>query len=161
MSLLLANIAVPAVFPQPLLAIAVLLPIAAVETLTLRAKFGLSFRRVLEANLISAVLGIPIAIVWIGFCNWIVNANTGGWGTLDLISRSSLSDPDSLWLLAVFAAGVIVPCFVLSVFSEGLYLRKRSGVVGNRSFWYSLIEAHCYSYTILLIANGLWYATKI
>ena len=134
MNTILANIAVPVLFPQPLLALVVLLPIVGVETWALRRLIGVSSRRVFEANVLSTLIGIPVACLWIGLCNTVINENTGGWGTTGLISRASLSDPDALWLLAVFAVGVILPCFVLSVVSEGVYLRKKLGLSGGRPF---------------------------
>jgi hypothetical protein len=115
----------------------------------------------LEANLLSTILGIPIAVLWIGLCNWVINNNTGGWGTTGLLSRASLTDLDALWVLSVLVVGVLLPCFVLSVFVEGHYLRIRLGIAADRPFWYGLIRAHCYSYAVLLGANCLWFAAKI
>ena len=161
MTPILANIAVPVLFPQPLLMFAALIPIVLVESLTLRRKFSIPYRRVFEANLVSTIAGIPIAFLWIGLCNKVINDNTGGWGTANLISRASLTDRNALWILSVFMLGVIVSCFALSVLLEGHYLRARIGVVAGRPFWYGLIRAHCYSYLVLLGANCLWYAAKI
>src|SRR4051812_12759432 len=157
MTAFLGNIAVPVLFPQPLLALAVLLPIVGVEGWELRRKLAVPYGQVFEANLLSTIIGIPIAVLWIGLCNSVINNNSGGWGTTDLISRASLTDLDALWVLSVLVVGVILPCFVLSVLVEGHYLRVRLGIVADRPFWYGLIKAHCYSYTVLLGANCLWF----
>ena len=161
MTSFLGNIAVPVVFPQPMLALAVLVPIVGIEGLELRRKFAIPYRQVFEANLFSTIVGIPVALLWIGICNWVINDNTGGWGTTGLISRASLTDPDALWVLSALVIGVLLPCFILSVLVEGHYLRVQHGVVANRAFWYGLIRAHCYSYAVLLGANCLWFAIKI
>ncbi len=161
MTTLLGNIAIPVLFPQPLLALAVLVPIVGVEGFELRRKFAIPYVKVLEANILSTLIGIPIATLWIGLCNWVINGNTGGWGTIGLISHASLTDLDALWLLSVFMVGVMLLCCALSVFVEGRYLRMRLGIVSDRPFWHSLIRAHCYSYTVLLGANCLWFAAKI
>jgi hypothetical protein len=157
----LGNIAVPVLFPPPLLAMAVLVPIVGVEGLELRRKLAVPYGRVFEANLLSTIIGIPIAVLWIGLCNWIINSNTGGWGTTDLISRANLTDLDALWVLSVLGVGAILPCFVLSVLVKGHYLRVRLGIVPDRPFWYGLIRAHCYSYAVLAGANCLWFVAKI
>jgi len=156
----LANIALPVIFPQPLLMLAMLLPIVGVEALTLRRRFAVPYGGVFEANLISTIIGIPISFLWISLCNWLINDSTGGWGTIDLISRASLTDLDALWVLSALVVGVIVPCFALSVLVEGHLLQARLGIVSDRSFWYRLIRAHCYSYLVLLAANFLWFIVK-
>jgi len=156
----LANIALPVIFPQPLLMLAMLLPIVGVEALTLRRKFAVPYGGVFEANLISTIIGIPISFLSISLYNSVINDATGGWGTIDLISRASLTDLDALWVLAALMVGVIAHCFVLSVLVEGHLLHERLGIVPNRSFWYGLIRAHCYSYLVLLAANFLWFIVK-
>jgi hypothetical protein len=161
MTPLFGNVAVPVLFPQPLLALAVLVPIVGIEGLELRRKFDVTYGRVLEANLLSTIIGIPIALLWIGLCNWVINDNTGGWGTTGLISRASLTDLDAMWVLSALVTGAMVPCFALSVLIEGSYLRARLGIPADRPFWYGVIRAHCYSYAVLLGANLLWFAAKI
>jgi hypothetical protein len=161
MTTLLANVAVLVLFPQPLIALAVLVPIVAVEGLELRRNLHVPYSRVFEANLLSTILGIPIAVLWICLFNWVINNHTGGWGTTGLISRASLTDLDALSVLSLLVVGAMLPCFALSVLVEGHYLRVRLGIMADRPFWYGLIRAHCYSYAVLLGANCLWFVAKM
>jgi len=59
----------------------------------------------------------------------------------------------------LFAA--LVPCFALSVFLEGNYLRRRVRDVNERSFWFAVMRAHCYSYLALLVLYCSWISFRI
>ncbi|MCB1245204.1 MAG: hypothetical protein AB7I98_23120 [Verrucomicrobiales bacterium] len=145
---LLANIAVPLFFPQPLLALAALIPVIVVETVLLRQRAGLSWRDVSLANAFSTLLGIPLA-----FVSLMVSGRVFEF----MLSRDHTKLYDVIGVLCA----VLIPCFVLSVLLEGYYLRSRAMGTSGRSFWLAITRAHCYSYLTLLAFYCSWIAFKI
>ncbi len=145
---LLANVAVPLFFPQPLLALLALMPIIAIETLLLRRRTSVSWRDVSVANVCSTIVGIPLALVSVMVLGSMFEV------FLDK-NYSRLSD-----VLFVLLA-VTVPCFALSVYLEGSYLRSRVIGLSGRSFWFTVTKAHCYSYLALLVIYCLWISAEI
>jgi hypothetical protein len=145
---LLANVAVPLFFPQPLLALVVLIPIIAIEKLMLCQQTEVRWRDVSVANIFSTILGIPLGIgsvMLLGF----------GFNVVLDKDYSRLSDV----ILVLLAA--IIPCFALSVYVEGSYLRPRAVGLSGRSFWFAIMRVHCFSYLALLLCYCLWISTKI
>jgi hypothetical protein len=143
MTTIVANVAVPLFFPQPLLALIALLPIVGVETMILRRAGEVRVRDVFIANLFSAIWGVPVAVV-----SAMVLYYSSGVG-LDT------SNPTLLGVGLVMLV-LIVPCLVLSVWLEGWYLRPRVSGVTGRSFWFVVARAQCYSYLVLLVVYCLW-----
>ena len=77
---MLANVAVPMFFPHPLLAVLALLPIVGLETLMPRKPLGTTIKQVLSANLLSTLVGVPLAFAVLfvfgtGFQVWIDKNN--------------------------------------------------------------------------------------
>ena len=92
--------------------------------------------------------GIPLAIV----CGLI----------LDFSSNIRLSQNDvSLLDVALVMFAIIAPCFALSVYLEGQYLRTRLSGVSGRPFWFAVTRAHCHSYLLLLTLYCSWLAAQL
>jgi hypothetical protein len=151
MSLVLANVAVPIFFPHPFVAVLALLPVVGLETLMLRKRVGVTLYQVFTANLLSALWGVPLALV----CVFVFGA---GFGVFIDLLRNTLPGVALVFLV------VVLPCFVLSVVLEGRYLRSRTnenGKAGDRAFWFAIIRAHCYSYLLLIVLDCLWIRMKL
>jgi len=151
MSLLLANVAVPIFFPHPLVAVGALIPVVGLEALMLRKRVSVKLYQVFAANLLSALWGVPLAFI----CIFLLGAG------FELFIDAN--DGSLLRVLLVFL-GVVLPCFVLSVLLEGRYLQTRtsgSGRASDRTFWFAVIRAHCYSYLLLLGLDCLWIRMKL
>ena len=148
MILTLANVAVPIFFPHPLVALLALLPVVGTEYAVLCRRVGVGPRRVFAANLVSALLGVPVAI----FCLFILGAGFDVYLSLHNISLTSV---------LLVALGVVLPCFALSVLVEGSYLRRHVSVGNSRAFWYAIIKAHYYSYMVLIFLDCLWLSAKL
>jgi hypothetical protein len=157
----LANVAVSVFFPQPVLMVGALVLVAAVEMLALRRPVGASYSQVLSANALSTLVGIPIALIWFAVFSGTLTQETCGWWTVDLLSRGSLADKDAWLILGFLRLGGLLPCFALSIYLEGRYLVRKMPIAPRRSFWLSVIKAHCYSYSVLLCLDLLWSTMKI
>ena len=145
---LLANVATPVFFPQPVLACAALVPIIVIETCTLKQSAAFRWRDVSVANVLSTILGIPVAFLSIAVLG-------AGFGIiLDQLYAT-------LPAVILFLAAVVVPCFALSVYLEGHYLRSKVQGVGGRAFWFAVFRAHCYSYLALLLLYGAWLSYRL
>jgi hypothetical protein len=146
--ILLGNVAVPLFFPQPFLTLLALIPVIALETLLLRQQTSVSWRDVCVANLFSTILGIPLAVIFA------IVLGSGFRVFLDK-NYSRLSD------VVLVLLTVIAPCFALSVYLEGHYLRSRVTGLSGRSFWLAVMKAHFYSYLTLLVIYCSWITIKI
>jgi hypothetical protein len=161
MTPMLANVAVPVFFPQPLLMLLALIPIVAVETLSLRRQFAVSYREVLTANVLSTLCGLPVAFLAIVLFDVALSGGDSSWWQVGLSSRIISHDLHHWWILPLAMLSVIVPCFALSVFLEGRYLGRETTRVRGRALWFAVIRAHCYSYLVLLALDCLWFTAKI
>jgi hypothetical protein len=139
---ILANVATPVFFPQPLLACLALVPIIVIETCTLRRSAPFRWRDVSVANVLSTILGIPVALITIAVL---------GQGIV-MVDRLYATLP----AVVLFLVAVVAPCFALSVFLEGYYLRHRMREVGARTFWFAVLKAHYYSYLALVALYCVW-----
>jgi hypothetical protein len=151
MSVLLANVAVPILFPHPFVAVIALVPVVGLEALMLRKRVGVTLYQVFAANVLSALWGVPLAFA----CIFLLGAG------LELFIDAN--DGSLLRVVLVFLA-VVLPCFVLSVLLEGRYLRVRTNGearASDRAFWFAVIRAHCYSYLLLLGLDCLWIRMKL
>src|SRR5438552_157236 len=120
-----ANVAVPLFFPQPVLALAALGPVIAIETFMLRRQTNVRLRDVSIANVLSTVVGIPLTFV----CLVVLGSEFEVF--LDKY-LNSLSD------VVLVLSAAIVPCFALSIWLEGCYLRSRVVGLSGRIFWFTL-----------------------
>lgn len=154
------NVAVPFLFPQPLLMVVALIPVVGVETITLRSRLNVTYREVLVANILSTLLGIPLAYISILGFNTVLTWSAGPWWTMDM-AHVTMDDFNAWWILGSAMLVVLAPCFLLSVYLEGHYLRSRSAARVGRPFWYSMLRAHCYSYLVLLFLECLWIAIRL
>lgn len=154
--MLFANIAIPVLFPQPLLMIIALIPVVVVETLALRSQFKFTALQIFKANLISTLWGLPLALISIAIFNF---ASTRGEVAFPFSIMSDEFHHAFIFPLAI--AAVIIPCFILSIWIEGRYLSRRIGTVADRTFWSNVIRAHCYSYLVLLALDLLWLRFRI
>jgi hypothetical protein len=143
MSPIFANVAVPFFFPQPFLALIALLPIVGVEALILRRAGKVRLRDVFIANVFSAILGLPLAFISV----MVLAYSTG-------VALST--DSSTLLDVALVMLALLVPCWALSVYFEGWYLRPRVNGLDGRSFWLVVGRAQCYSYLVLLVIYCLW-----
>jgi len=143
MTTILANVGVPLFFPQPLLALVALLPIVGIEALILRRKGKVRLGDVFIANVFSAIWGVPLAFISV----MLLGYSTGV--ALDR-NYSTLSD------VGLVMVALVVPCWALSVYLEGWYLRPRVSGLEGRSFWLVVARAQCYSYLVLLMVYCLW-----
>jgi hypothetical protein len=100
------------------------------------------------ANLFSAILGGFLAILCLVALGETFNI---------FISK----DGTPFWVVFLMIVAVVVPCFILSVFLEGAYLRDRAKESSDRAFWLSVTRAHCYSYLLLVGLDCLWISAKI
>jgi len=161
MTLMFGNVAVPFLFPQPLLMLVALIPVVGVEMLTLRTRISVTFSQVFVANLMSTLVGLPLAFLSILGFNMLLTWHAGPWWTVGLTSHIPIDDFNAWWILTSAMVAVLVPCFVLSVYLEGYYLRSRTSAPAGRPFWFAVVRAHCYSYLVLLALDCLWIAIKI
>jgi hypothetical protein len=129
-----ANVAVPIVFPDPLVGLLVLVPIVVIETLVLGRPLGLQVGAVFVANLCSSILG------------WLLCAVALTTHMSLSVSQGHITPVD----VQVMWARVLVPCFILSVLLEGAYLRRRATGAPRRAFWFAIIKAHFFSYLFLI-----------
>jgi hypothetical protein len=148
MTAILANVGVPLFFPQPLLALIALLPIVGVETVILRRAGSVRVRDVFIANVFSAIWGVPLAFISV----LVLGYSTGA--MLDT-TYSTLLDVTLVMLT------LVVPCWALSVYLEGWYLRPRVTGVSGRAFWLVVARAQCYSYLVLLVVYCLWVTIQL
>ena len=127
MSLVLANVAVPMFFPHPFVAALALLPVVGLETLMLRKRVGATLYQVFTANLLSALWGVPLALV----CVFVFGA---GFGVFIDLLRNTLPGVALVFLV------LVLPCFVLSnqakqpARSDAAELVQRFGELGRRKF---------------------------
>ena len=147
MKAILANVAVPMFFPQPLLALIALLPIVGVETAILRRAGKVSVRDVFIANVFSAIWGVPLAFISVM--------------VLGYSSGMALGDNTRLLDIGLVMLVLIVPCLILSVYLEGWYLRPRVSGMSGRPFWFAVARAQCYSYLVLLVVYCLWITIQL
>ena len=151
MSVIVANVAVPVLFPHPLVAVAALVPVVGLEALMLRKRVGVTLSQAFTANLLSALWGVPVAFA----CIFVLGAG------FELFIDAN--DGSLLRVLLVFL-GVVLPCFVLSVLLEGWYLQRRAdgdSRVSDRAFWFAVVRAHCYSYLLPLSLDCLRIRMKL
>lgn len=133
-------------FPHPILAVLALLPVVGLETLLLRKPLGVTLGEVVSANVISTLVGVPVAFGLVfalgaGFQVWI-----------------DKNYADLATVLLLFSI-VVIPCFVLSVYMEGKYFQKRAKAC--RLSWSAIVRAHVYSYLLLIALDVLWIRAKI
>jgi hypothetical protein len=147
-SAILANVATPLLFPQPLLACLALVPIIIIETCLLRQAGSFRWRDVSVANILSTIVGVPVAF----FCMVVL-----GFGFGIIVDQVYAT----LGAVVLFLAAVILPCFALSVYLEGSYLRRRARGLNGRAYWYAITRAHCYSYLGLLLIYCLWISRQL
>ncbi len=143
-----ANVATPVFFPQPVLACIALVPIIVIETRTLKQRAPFRWRDVSVANVLSTLLGIPVAFLSIAVLG-------AGFGII--VDQLYATLPTVI----LFLGAVVVPCFALSVYLEGCYLRSKVQGVGGRAFWFAVLKAHFYSYLALLLMYGAWLSYRM
>ena len=145
---LFANVAVPLYFPQPLLTLAALLPVIAIEGLLLRRQTTVRWQDVSVANVLSTLLGVPLAFV----CATILASVSGM-----VLDKNGGTFSHVLLVLLV----VTIPCLGLSVFLEGCYLRSRVGEIAERPFWMAVAKVHIHSYLTLLVVYCAWISMEL
>jgi hypothetical protein len=144
---MLANVAVPLFFLQPVLALLALMPIIAIEAFLLHRQAIVTWRDVSLANVFSTIAGIPLAFVSVGVLGFVFQV---------FLDKNYARLPDVVLVLLA----VTVPCFALSVCLEGWYLRSRVTGLSGPSFWFAVTKAHCYSYLVLLGVYCIWIAAR-
>jgi hypothetical protein len=158
---ILANAAIPVFFPQPLFMLVVLVPVCAIEAFVLRRSFPVSYGQVFNANLISTLCGIPIAYLSIIIFDILLMRDDRSWWSVGLTSRVISHDLHHWWILPSAMFAVLIPCFLLSIYLEGLYLRPRVTSISGKTLWFAVTKANCYSYLALLAIDCLWFKAKI
>jgi hypothetical protein len=105
MPLMLANVAVPVLFPQPILMIAALLLVVPVETLLLRRGFSFRAKDVFTANVYSTLWGIPVAYLVLALFGIVQARGQLPWAGVGFMSRVASTDAHHWWI------GIVAPAF--------------------------------------------------
>jgi hypothetical protein len=161
MTSILANVAVPMFFPQPLLMLAALVPVILVESMSLRRPLAVGFREVCQANALSTLAGLPMACLGIVGFNVLLTGADGEWARMGLAWRIISDDLHNWWILPLAMTAIVLPCFVLSVVIEGRFLARNPAIKSRPGFWRAVVRAHVFSYLMLLALDCLWFTFKL
>ena len=157
---MLANAAVPVLFPQPWLMALALVPVVWVELTILRPRIPVRVIDVLAANVVSTLCGLPVAFVATGVFGMVLGGDDPGLGSLGWSGKIVTDELNNWWILPSAMMAVIVPCFILSILVEGWLLARRIKPQGRGALWRSVTRAHVFSYLVLLAVDCLWFALK-
>lgn len=169
MTLLLANVGVPMVFPQVILMAVALLPIVLIESTVVRKPMEIPVRRAFWdvglANVCTTLLGVPLA--W-GVMLGLHLLTTGG-SALGIDSPAKMLAAVTLqaawlppyedhlsWMIPAAATVLLFPSFVASVFIERWVLVRRWRDHDRRAIFSAVLRANVRSYGFLFAAGSLW-----
>lgn len=158
---ILANVAVPMLFPQPWLMLLALVPVVGVEFAILRRRLPIRLGHVLAANLVSTLCGLPVAWCSLGVFGMVLRQDDPEWGRLGWSGHVATHALHNFWILPAAMLSVVIPCFLLSVSIEGWILAWRLKVSGWTALWGPLVRAHVFSYLLLLALDCLWFWLKL
>ncbi len=161
MPLLLANVAVPVLFPQPLLMIATLLLVVPVETLLLRRSCPCRTKDVLAANVYSTLWGIPVAYLVLALFGILHARGEPPWAGVGFMSRVASTDDHHWWILPLAMFVVLVPCYVLSVVLESRFLARILPAPERNTLTWAVARANFFSYLVLLGLDSVWFSYQI
>ena len=167
---ILANVGLPMIFPQFVLMTSALVPVVLVEALVVRRRlrmhFGLAVRDTALANIVTTLLGVPLA--W-GAMLALQILTTGGtaWGIATPATKLASVTLQAAWLIPyeehlhwmVPAASVVllIPSFFISVLLERWVLRRlwagRDRASVNQTVW----SANLASYALLFVVGSIWF----
>jgi len=158
---ILANVAVPMLFPQPWLMLLALVPVVGVEFAILRRRLPIRLGHVLAANLVSTFCGLPVAWCALGVFGMLLGNSDSNWAHLGWSSRLVTDGLHNWWILPAAMMAVVIPCFFLSVLVEGWFMAWRVKLSGWAELWSPLVRAHVFSYLLLLAVDCLWFGLKL
>lgn len=176
---LLADAGVPMIFVEWPLMFCALVPIIIIETLVLRRRLSLPFGRSLagatRANILSTLIGVPIAwalmvavefaalspIVWAGQ-KWHWNMESPLLYISFLVGIAWIGPPTtSFWPIALAAALLLVPTFFISVWIERWSYRRSWRNLDRTAVNHSAWSANLCSYTLLFAIACGWVGWEI
>jgi hypothetical protein len=158
---ILANVAVPMLFPQPWLMVLALGPVVGVEFAILRRPLPIRLGHVLAANLVSTLCGLPVAWCSLGVFGMLLGNTDPNWAHLGWSNRLVTHELHNWWILPAAMIAVVIPCFLVSVLVEGWFLAWRVKLSGSAELWSPLVRAHAFSYLLLLAVDCLWFWLKL
>lgn len=158
---LLANVAVPLLFPQPLLMALALLVVVPVETLLLRGTCRFSLKDVFAANVYSTLWGLPVAYLVLALFGVLHAQGEPPWAGVGFTSHVASTDDHHWWILPLAMFVVLVPCYVLSVVLESRFLGRLSSAPERSALTRSLARANLSSYLVLLGLDALWFSYQL
>lgn len=170
----IANAGIPMIALQMPFMVFALIPIILIEgyliAKMIQSKPGRIFGATISANLVSTFLGVPIAWGFMLLINMITTGGSGGFGgslpikILGTILAASWLAPfenDLYWMIPFAMMVLLIPSFVVSVYSERwiFYLIYRH--VERSLIKRSLFRANFATYGILLFLNVIWLVISI
>ena len=159
MPAIIANAGVPMIFLQWVAMAAALLPIILVETavlwITIRQRYTRLLAVTAVANLITTVVGVPIAWSLSCISEMFLDLTLGSWGdpAVHAITHAAWLYPyeyDLRWMVPLAFMVLLGPAFVISVLIEGLVARRMLADLPSREIWAAVLRANVASYVLLL-----------
>ncbi len=155
----IANAGVPMILVQWVGMAIALVPIIIVETLilwaTIRQRYGRVLAVVALANLVTTVVGVPVA--WFLSCITEIFLDAAvNWSNdpaVHAVTHAAWLHPyedDLGWMIPLAFMVLLGPAFIISVVIEGLIARKMLEELPRRKVWSAVLRANVVSYVLLL-----------
>jgi hypothetical protein len=162
----LANVGIPMIFPQLLLMCIVFVPVVLIESVIAAKSINIPFSRAVKdvslANLVTTIIGVPIAWVFMLFIDSVFTG--GGMYKLDNLEEIILSvtlkaawlapyEGQLHWMIPAAATVLLIPCFIVSLIIEYLILVMRWPEKDHSAVFSVVLRANIWSYLCLYVAG--------
>jgi hypothetical protein len=162
----LANVGIPMIFPQLFLMCIVFVPVVLIESVIAAKSINIPFIRVAKdvslANLITTIIGVPIAWVFMLFIDGVF---TGGvMYKLNNLTEQILAvtlqaawlapyEGQLRWMIPAAATVLLIPSFIVSLIIEYLILAIRWKDKDRSAVFQVVLRANIWSYLCLFVVG--------